>query len=117
MSYFTQYKLKDGRKIRGKHDSKSSKVCISRADLEKLIYEADVAYEQAEQLQTIIENLAEIKRQAVTKVLNKLGEKIERYKSSIDTAISEDELKIEGAKGAYEDCLGIIDTYKTESLE
>ncbi len=78
MSCFTQYKLKDGRKIRGRYDSKSTKVCISRSDLEELIYEVDVAYEQAKQLQTIIENLAAIKRQAITEVLNEIKTETEQ---------------------------------------
>ena len=78
MSYFTQYKLKDGRKIKGRYDSKSTKVCISRSDLERLIYEADVAYEQAKQLQTIIENLQEIKKQAATKALDKIRNEVEQ---------------------------------------
>ena len=79
MSCFTQYKLKDGRKIKGRYDSKSTKVCISRSDLEKLIYEVDIAYDQAEQLQTIIENLQEIKKQATVKALNKIKAEIKQY--------------------------------------
>ena len=48
-------------------------------------------------------------------VLDKIRAKIERHKSTIDKAISEDELKIEGMKEAYADCLEIIDEYKSES--
>jgi len=45
-------------------------------------------------------------------ILDKIRAKIEKYKSTIDNAISEDELKIEGMKEAYTDCLKIIDKYK-----
>ena len=48
-------------------------------------------------------------------MLNKIRAEIEEYKSTIDNAISEDELKIEGMKEAYTDCLKIIDEYKIES--
>lgn len=51
----------------------------------------------------------------VDDVLDKIRVKIEGYKSTIDNAISEDELKIEGMKEAYADCLKIIDKYKAES--
>jgi len=50
-------------------------------------------------------------------ILDKIRVEIERYKSTIDRAITEDELKIEGMKEAYTDCLEIIDKYKTESEE
>lgn len=49
--------------------------------------------------------------------LDKIRSEIEWYKSTIDNAISEDELKIEGMKEAYADCLKIIDNYKVESEE
>ena len=49
--------------------------------------------------------------------LAKIRAEIEDYKSTIDNAISEDELKIEGMKEAYTDCLEIIDEYKAESEE
>lgn len=49
------------------------------------------------------------------KVLNKIKSDIEEYKSTIDNAISEDELKIEGMKEAYTDCLEIINKYRAES--
>ena len=45
-------------------------------------------------------------------VLDKIRDEIEGYRSTIDNAISEDELKIEGMKEAYADCLKIIDKYK-----
>lgn len=111
MSYFTQYRLKDGRKIRGRYDPKSAKVCISRSDLEGLIYEADVAYEQAEQLQTIIENLEEIKRQAVAKALDKIRAEIDEARFiDKDTKLC----KNVNASG-LEVAMQIIDRYKAES--
>ena len=48
-------------------------------------------------------------------ILDKIRAEIESYHSTIDRAYSEDELKIEGMKEAYTDCLEIIDKYKTES--
>ena len=42
-------------------------------------------------------------------VLNKIRAKIEKYKATIDKAVSEDESKIEGMKEAYSDCLKLID--------
>ena len=48
-------------------------------------------------------------------VVDNIRAEIEGYKSTIDNAISEDELKIEGMKEAYADCLEIIDKYKAES--
>ena len=112
MPFFIKYKLKDGRRIRGKYSYDTNKVLISRDDFEELLNEADVAYEQAKQLQTIIENLQKIKAEAVIKALDKIRAKIEGYKSTIDRAIEEDELKIEGMKEAYTDCLNIIDKCK-----
>jgi len=50
-----------------------------------------------------------------TDVLDKIKSDIEEYKSTIDNAISEDELKIEGMKEAYTNCLEIIDQYRAES--
>ena len=110
MSCFTQYKLKDGRKIRGRYDSKSAKVCISRSDLEGLIYEADVAYEQAEQLQTIIENLQEIKKQAATEAFDKIRVEIEE-RAKINQNLNTDRAR------ALCWCLDVIDKYKAESEE
>ena len=106
MSYFTQYTLKDGRKIRGKYDSKSTKVCISRSDLEELIYEVDVAYEQARQLQTIIENLQEIKKQATTRVLDKI--KTETEQIEINGRIKD----VECFRAGINTVLNIINKYK-----
>ena len=48
-------------------------------------------------------------------VLDKIRAEIEEYELTIDNAISEDELKIEGMKEAYANCLEIIDEYKAES--
>ena len=48
-------------------------------------------------------------------ILDKIRAEIDEYKSTIDKAISEDELKIEGLKEAYTDCLKLIDKYKAES--
>ena len=50
-------------------------------------------------------------------VFDEIRTEIEEYRSTIDNAISEDELKIKGMKEAYTDCLEIIDKYKTESEE
>ena len=50
-------------------------------------------------------------------VLDEIRAEIEEYMSTIDYAISEDELKIKGLKEAYVDCLEIIDKYKAESEE
>lgn len=43
--------------------------------------------------------------------LEQIRAEIEEYKSTIDNAISEDELKIEGMQEAYNDCLEVIDKY------
>ena len=47
MSKFVKYKLKDGRQIRGRYGHDTDKVLISSEDLEGLLNESDVAYEQA----------------------------------------------------------------------
>jgi hypothetical protein len=47
-------------------------------------------------------------------ILDKIRAEIEGYKSTIDNAVSEDELKIEGMKEAYADLVDIIDKYKAE---
>lgn len=113
MSCFTQYKLKDGRRIRGRYDSKSTKVCISRSDLEGLIYEADVAYEQAKQLQTIIENLLEIKQRAITEVLDKIRAEIEKLRMHKAQFLTSDcKVCIDS-----QEVLDIIDKYKSESRD
>lgn len=49
--------------------------------------------------------------------LDNIKAEIEGYKSTIDNAISEDELKIEGMKEAYTDCLNIIDKYRGDRHE
>lgn len=48
-------------------------------------------------------------------ILEKIRDEIEGYKSTIDNAISEDELKIEGMKEAYTDALAIIDKYRGDN--
>lgn len=50
-----------------------------------------------------------------TELLDKIRAEIDKRKSTIDKAISEDESKIEGLKEAYTDCLEIIDKYRAES--
>lgn len=47
-------------------------------------------------------------------VLDKIRAEIEEYRSTIDRAISEDELKIEGMKEAYTNCLEILDSVGKE---
>ena len=78
MSFFIKRKLKDGRQIRGRYSHRTNKVCISQADFDGLVDELDVAYEQAKQLQTIIENLQDIKAEAVRKTLGKISTEIEK---------------------------------------
>ena len=46
--------------------------------------------------------------------LEKIKTEIEEYKSTIDNAISEDELKIEGMKEAYSDSIKIIGKHIAE---
>ena len=48
---------------------------------------------------------------STTNIIEQIRAEIQEYKSTIDNAISEDELKIEGMKEAYVDCLDIIDKY------
>ena len=105
MSKFVKYKLKDGRVVRGRYDHDTDKVLISRDDLEGLLNESDVAYEQAKQLQTIIENLDEIRAEAVRKAIDKIRAEIEK----IPTA------PIATAYTAKHEALEIIDKYKAES--
>lgn len=50
-------------------------------------------------------------------ILDKIRSEVERYNSIVDDDIYEGELKIEGMKEAYADCLKIIDKYKGESEE
>lgn len=56
----------------------------------------------------------ELKKDTI-QVLNKIRAKIEKYKATINKAISEDESKIEGMKEAYADCLELIDECEKES--
>ncbi len=106
MSKFVMYKLKDGRVIRGRYNHDTDKVLISQEDLEGLLNESNVAYEQAKQLQTIIENLQEIKTRAIRKALDEIKAKIE--------ALQKDYHEY---GWAYDDVLEIIDKYRAESEE
>lgn len=47
----------------------------------------------------------------LNEVLDKIRAEIDNRKSTVDKAISEDELKIEGLKEAYTDCLEIINKH------
>lgn len=113
MSKFVKYKLKDGRQIRGRYDYDTDKVLISREDLEGLLNESDVSYEQARQLQIIIENLEEIRAEAARKALNKI-------RAEIDTARFVDkrtkQCKNANASG-LEVALEIIDKYRKEQTD
>ncbi len=81
-------------------------------------YECDLCYKQGnigEQIESL--KLA-IKALEQEDILNKIREEIKEYMSTIDKAISEDELKIEGMKEAYVNCIELIDNcYNTESEE
>jgi len=115
MSKFVKYKLKDGRQIRGRYDYDTDKVLISREDLEGLLNESDVAYEQAKQLQTIIENLEEIRAEAVRKVLDKIKDEfIAIYPKNYMGG-----LELGGASCEFSLCrvFKIIDKYRTKSEE
>ena len=79
MSYFVKRKLKDGRQIRSRYSYYADKVLISLSDFEGLLDDSDAAYEQAKQLQTIIENLEGIKAEAVRKALDKIRTEILEY--------------------------------------
>ena len=107
MSYFIKYKLKDGRQVRSRYNCDTDKVLISRHDFEGLLNESDVAYEQAKQLQTIIENLQEIKAEAVRKVLDKIRAEIEQRPYGIA-----DDSVIQGMKYERAAILEILDKYK-----
>lgn len=78
MSVFVKRKLKDGRQIRSRYGYNTDKVLISRNDFEGLLNDSDAAYEQAKQLQTIIENLERIKAEAAKKALDKVRAEIEQ---------------------------------------
>ena len=113
MSKFVKYKLKDGRVVRGRYGYDTDKVLISREDLEGLLNESDVAYEQAKQLQTIIENLGEIKVEAVRKVLDKMRtEFIALYPKNY---MGQPELGGAGCEFSLCRVIKIIDKYQTES--
>ena len=99
MSHFKQYKFAS-RKIRTRCDQ--DKVTVSRGDFEDLVYTANISCEQAEQLQTIIENLQKIKAEAVRKILDKIVAEIE------------DRETYDGIYLDRYDVLAIIDKYRGE---
>ncbi len=103
MSVFVKRKLKDGRRIRSRYGYDADKVLISRNDFEGLLNDSDAAYEQAKQLQTIIENLEEIKAEAVRKALNEIRTEIVELRKDYNEW-----------GWAYDDALEIIDKHRTE---
>lgn len=68
-----------------------------------------------EQKSAIVISQLRADRDRLLDAFGKIRAEIEEYEATIDNAISEDELKIEGMKEAYIDCLEIIDKYKAES--
>jgi hypothetical protein len=116
MSKFVKYKLKDGRRISCRYNHDSNKVLISLGDFEGLLNESDVAYEQAKQLQTIIENLQEIKIEVVRKALDEIRAEIGKSKIEHEMQIAE---KDTGSKllisDIYCNIVNILDKYKEES--
>lgn len=115
MSFFIKRKLKDGRQIRGRHSYSTNKVIISRDDFEGLLDESDVAYEQAKQLQVIIENLQEIKAESVRRTLDKIRAEIERRGGNDEKAFCKS--LNESYKLGLREAIDIIDKYKAESEE
>lgn len=110
MSCFKQYKLVS-RKIRTRYNPDTNRVVVSREDFDKLVHEANVSVEQAQQLQTIIENLQKIKAEATRKVLDEIKAEIEQTQKDYEK---------------FGDCrftrglwmaLGIIDKHTKESGE
>lgn len=86
---------------------------ISREDLEGLLNEYNVAYEQAQQLQTIIENLQKIKAEAIRKAL-------EEIKANFTAEYPKNcfgDLELGGRVCTFGliKVIEIIDKYKTES--
>ena len=113
MSKFVMYKLKDGRRIRGRYDYDTDKVFISSEDLEGLLNESNVAYEQAKQLQTIIENLEEIKAETARKALDKIRAEIEDWQ----TDIHDNEYDAKDYDFVFEQIFEIIDKYINREVE
>lgn len=109
MSVFVKRKLKDGRRIRSRYGYDTDKVLISRNDFEGLLNDSDAAYEQAKQLQTIIENLERIKTEAARKALDKVRAEIEQR----SYGVANDSV-IRGAKYERAEILEIIDKYRAE---
>lgn len=110
MSFFIKRKLKDGRRIKGRYSYSTDKVLISRDDFEELLNESDVAYEQAKQLQTIIENLQKIKAEAVVRTLDKLRVRISEKHPLI---IMKNDFE-SGRTCAYEEVLNMINECQVE---
>ena len=85
------------------------------------IYDIYPKYTYSEDVKKFMDEIVDIDRASVyTKdeviaIFAKLQTEIKEYTANIDNAISEDELKIEGMKVAYTNCLEIIDKYKAES--
>lgn len=128
MSVFVKRKLKDGRRIRSRYGYDNNKVLISRRDFEGLLNDSDVAYEQAKQLQTIIENLEEIKAEAVRKALDKIRAEIidTLYVDSLifgeligyrEGRIRTDDVIEEFNRVTKAEVLKIIDTYRESEGE
>lgn len=88
--------------------------CQSKHPIKEALYAARKALEQEPFMNKlcISSKVCEHDKEVV---LDKIRAEIKGYESTIDNAISEDELKIEGMKEAYVDCLEIIDKYKAES--
>lgn len=110
MSFFIKRKLKDGRRIRGRYSYNTDKVLVSRDDFEELLNESDVAYEQAKQLQIIIENLQKIKAESAVKALDKLRVRISEKHPLI---IMKNDFE-SGRTCAYEEVLNMINECQVE---
>lgn len=103
--------VKRWKKFRTRHVT--GRLIISQKVFEELLNECDVSYEQAKQLQTIIENLQDIKQKAVLDALDKIRAEIEEYRDSMRWD-SESLVKWEAINYVLEH---IIDKYKGESEE
>ena len=114
MSKFVKYKLKDGRQVRGRYNYDTDKVLISREDLDGLLNESDVSYEQAKQLQTIIGNLDKIRAEAVGKALDKIRAEIEQLIEWHDCPVEYDNGNDYWYCQALNTVLQIIDKYRKE---
>ncbi len=85
--------------------------------IKELSYIADEmpSMECADWKEAISIAIKSLEQEPKIEVLDKIRTEIDKHKSTIDKAISEDELKIEGMKEAYTDCLEIINKCKAES--